>query len=192
MPPAKLVHYHHPLEALSALCAGFEQAEAFPAACELVEAGQMPPAYRGLLAHDGHMTAKLNALHDTSVALRVHRHLEEDGRYRRFITLVPSGTDHVVEVGVVRLNLGVLSEEVRERIVERRTPLGDIFTQHDVMTRVDPHWFFRFRAGAMSESFERALSADVYGRVATIHLNGEPALELLEVVSDELLSGKGE
>lgn len=187
MPPAKLVHYNQPKEALSALCEGFAEAEGFASACAEVDAADMPAAYQGLLAHDGHMTAKLNALHDTRVALRVHRHLEEDGRYRRFITLVPAGTNHVVEVGVVRLNLDVLGEDVRARIVERQTPLGDIFTQHDVMTHVDPHWFFRFRADAMSGSFGRELKGDVFGRVATIHLNGEPALELLEVVSDELL-----
>lgn len=187
MPPAKLVHYNHPKEALTALCEGFTEAEGFASACEQVDAAEMPEAYRGLLAHDGHMTAKLNALHDTRVELRVHRHLEEDGRYRRFITLVPTGADHVVEVGVVRLNLDVLGEDVRARIVERKTPLGDIFSQYDVMTHVDLHWFFRFRADAMSASFGRSLTGDVFGRVATIHLNGEPALELLEVVSDELL-----
>jgi hypothetical protein len=132
------------------------------------------------------MTLRLNAYHETSVALRVHRHEQAGDLYHRLITLTPPGSEHVVEVGVVRVHLNYTDEAVRQEILERETPLGDILTQHNVLRRIEPRWFVRCDAGnPVLALFNRPLGGAVYGRLGVIHCNDEPAIELLEVVADD-------
>lgn len=149
----------------------------------VVDAGDVPVPFDRLLVHESHMTTTLGAFHGEAVALRVLDEGQAGETYRRKIILTV-GDGHVVEVGVVRIHLEYTSPTVRSEILSKQTPLGDILIQHDVMRRIEPKWFFRFDGpAALLGTFGRTIDGPVYGRVGVIHCDGQPAIELLEVVT---------
>lgn len=181
------------LRMLRELCAGFETsfgAEHAPPSFELqakvVAAGDLPDSYRRLLAHDRHMTITLRKHFSDELALRVLADRSDALVYRRCIELALRRTDAVVEIGVIRLDTSTLDTVTRSAVLERRKPLGDILIGSGVLTRVEVRWYLRFARGeALVRSLAGRSGLPVYGRLATIHCNGTPALELLEVVTDD-------
>lgn len=151
----------------------------------LCAGNDVPAPFDRLLVHEEHMTTRLGAFHGESVALEVMEDMQAGDTYRRKI-LLTVGAGHVVEVGVVRIHLNFTSDDVRREILSKKTPLGDILIQHNVLRRIEPKWFFRFDGpAALRAAFDRALGGPIYGRVGVIHCDGEPAIELLEVVAGD-------
>lgn len=150
----------------------------------VVGADEVPAPFHDLLVHHRHMTTTLERFHKRPVELRVLQHKQDGDLYGRKILLTLSGTDHVVEFGIVQLDLALVSHAVRTEITERRAPLGDILIRHKVLRRIEPRWYFRFSGDCpILQHFEPRQQAIAYGRVGTIYCNHEPAIELLEVVS---------
>lgn len=173
---------HDALAELASLCDGFFDELSWTASCQVVSPNMVPEPARALLVHNDHMTATLRQHYGEPVALTVldHRHSGDD--YRRKIILTV-GDGRTAAVGVVRLNLKYVAQDIRTAIVERRTPLGDILGKHRVLTRVEPKWFLRFPATTpVVECFSPRPAGDVYGRLGLIYCDGEPAVELLEIV----------
>ena len=84
----------------------------------------------------------------------------------------------------MRIDLSYTPEIVREAILERRTPLGDILIRHNVLRRIEPRWYLRVSGGcSMFSETIAATTGDTFGRVGTIYCNDQPAIELLEVVT---------
>lgn len=181
----RLHAYTNPQKALADFCAEFFGPERIPDHATLVSAGQMPPVYRELLAHHDHMTETLRNHHGREIQLNVLNHREDGDVYRRHIILKLGGLDHVVEVGLVRIDLGYTSDAVREKILERRTPLGDVLIGANVLRRIEPQWYFRFDKGSplLADFVDPTLTV-AYGRLGTIYCDDAPAIELLEVVTD--------
>ena len=76
--------------------------------------------------------------------------------------------------------------EVRREIESRQTPLGRVLINHNVLRQVELVQLWRIMPGPDLRT-QLAIPADVptvYGRTALIHCNGQPAVELLEVVVD--------
>jgi hypothetical protein len=147
----------------------------------------MPSSARNLLLHENHMTSVLGDHHGQPVELNVLDYRQAGDQYRRKIVLTVDEGRRVVEFGVVRLDLGCLLPEARKAILARRQPLGDIFGQHQVLTRVQPLWYLRFSPECPIVDYFRPLPAgSLYGRIGVIHCDGRPALELLEVVRTDL------
>jgi hypothetical protein len=91
-----------------------------------------------------------------------------------------------VQFGIVRVNLVHVSRLVREEIVAGQTPFGRILINHNVLRRIEPTAFLRIHPGAaMMGWFGLREPCPVYGRLAYIHCDGRPAVELLEVVAPE-------
>jgi chorismate-pyruvate lyase len=164
----------------------------YPQASELgsfeqTPADAVPEPYRSLLAHEHHMTVTVEAFHDSLVDVRVLQRLKTDTHYAREILLARQTDGHVVQYGIMRINLAYLSEPVRARILAEDTPLGRILIEHDVHRRINLHHLWKISPGpALSKAMELpAASADdvVYGRTAMIYCDNEPAIELLEIVS---------
>lgn len=152
--------------------------------CESVQSGEMPPGPRGLLVHDRHMTATLTAHYGEPPSLRVLSHLDNGAGYRRKIVLTVDNGRRVVEFGLLRLNLDVLPADARGEVVARKLPLGEILARYDVLTHVEPRWFLRFAANSpVVQYFAPGTPPGAFGRLGVIHCNGQPAVELLEVVS---------
>ncbi len=180
-----LTDFATPAEALSEMCTAVGVSDETLESGAAVTAAELPWAFGELLAHHGHMTPKLTAFHGGPVSLDVLTHVQEGAVYSRQVVLQASGNGAVVEFGIVRLSLAVVSDEVRAAIVERKSPLGDILNRYDVLTRVEPKWFLRFEpSGLLAECFNGMAGEALYGRIGIIYFHEQPAVELLEIVTD--------
>lgn len=149
-----------------------------------MKTADLPEDPRSLLVHNRHMTATLNAHYGQSVALRVLSHRDERAGYRRKILLMIDAGARVVEFGIVRLNLESLPVEARKEVQARKLPLGEILAKYDVMTRVEPRWYLYFSPPSpIVQYFAPRPPREAYGRLGVIYCDGQPAVELLEVVA---------
>ncbi len=149
-----------------------------------VEAEQVPEPARSLLAHETHMTVTLEAHHGCSVDLSVLTSAREGVHYARKILLTRSTDGFVVQYGIMRFDFKHCSDEVRDLILEGETPLGRILIENGVLRRLTLHQLVEVEPTAeILEHFglpDRARA--IYGRLATIHCDGQPAVDLLEIV----------
>lgn len=180
----RLTDYHDVDEALKDLCNGFPGAEVTGTAWQHVSSDDVPPPFHRLLVHRDHMTSKLADHYGRTVELRVLRQQLEGDLYHRQIVLTLSGSDTVIECGIVRVDLSYTPKSVREAILRRDAPLGDILIKHQVLRRIEPRWYLKFAGGSpLLASFDCQVVTDLFGRVGTIYCNDEPAIELLEIVT---------
>lgn len=169
-------------------------AEFYPPETGFSELGQctstvdLPSPYNELLNHHAHMTVTVESHHGEKVDVivhRHHRHADEHGDwYVREITLQTHSSGKVVQYGIVRLNVAALDPEVWSRIEAQQTPLGRVLIEHNVLREVQLCELWKIQAGP---TLARHLNTDegetVYGRTALIYCDGEPAIELLEIVA---------
>jgi chorismate-pyruvate lyase len=153
---------------------------------ELVPADEVPPPYHDLLVHEHHMTVTVEAHHQDLVDVRILAQKKAPNWYARKILLTLQRTGRVVQFGIMRIWLEHCAADVRREILEGKTPLGRILIQHNVLRRIEPTAYLRVIPGqAMMEWFGLERPRPTYGRLAIIHCNGKPAVELLEVVTPE-------
>ena len=104
--------------------------------------------------------------------------------YARKILLTRQSDGRVVQFGLVRIHFQYCSEAVRDEIVAGQTPIGRILINHNVLRRIEPTAYLRILPGpALAEWFTIKPSQPVYGRLALIHCDDQPAVELLEIVA---------
>lgn len=145
--------------------------------CEAVEGKDVPEPFKTLLVHEHHMTVTVESHHGGPVDVRVLERRQDGTKYSRKILLVLRSTGEVVQFGIVRIDLSQVADDVAARIVEEGTPLGRVLIEHDVLRRIEPTGYLRFDGNRW---FDRA--SECYGRLALIHCDGAPAVELLEIV----------
>ena len=144
--------------------------------------------FDALLDHHKHMTVTVESHHNDKVDVVVHRHhrrQDESGDwYAREITLKTQREGKVVQYGIVRLNVAALAEEVWQRIESQGTPLGRVLIEHNVLREVQLCELWEITAGkSLATLLEIPEGQIVYGRTALIYCDGEPAIELLEIVT---------
>jgi hypothetical protein len=170
---------------LPSLFALFGPADDVPAS-DVVRAEAVPPPYRGLLVHNHHMTVTVEAHHGDLVDVKVLDRRHQGDIYARKILLTLQGSGRVVQFGIVRVNLAFCSTPVRNAIVAARTPFGRILIQHNVLRRIEPTGFLRIHPDARFQKwFNLEQPQATYGRLAVIHCDERPAVELLEIVAPE-------
>ena len=153
---------------------------------DVVPAVWVPEPYHTLLVHEHHMTVTVEAHHGSRVRVQVLERKHEGNSYARKILLALESDGRVVQFGLVRIWLQHCSPEVRAEILSEKTPLGRILIDHDVLRRIEPTEFLRIIPGPeMMGWFGLTQPAPTYGRLALIHCDGRPAIELLEVVAPE-------
>ena len=149
-----------------------------------IEADEMPAAYRRLLSHDEHMTVAVEAHYAAAVDVRVLKRAASGSHYARMILLVRQGDGRIVQFGIMRVNFAYLDVAVQDEIRGESTPLGRILIRNGVLRRVRLSALWRVEPG---EDLRRWFAADhgavTYGRTALIECNGEPAVQLLEIVA---------
>lgn len=151
---------------------------------EIVPADEVPPPYHGLLVHEHHMTVTVEEYHGDRVDVRVLATHRSGDYYARKILLALHKTGKIVQFGIVRINFAYCSPAVRAAIEAEDTPLGRILIEHNVLRRIEPTAFLRIIPGtAMRGYFSLDRPVPTYGRLAYIHCDGKPAVELLEVVA---------
>jgi chorismate-pyruvate lyase len=150
----------------------------------VVPAPAVPSPYRELLVHEHHMTVTVEAYHGDQVAVQVLQVRQEAQRYARKILLTLQQSGRVVQYGIMRIYLPACPPAVQEEIRAARTPLGRILIAHEVLRRIEPLAFLRIVPGPpLMRWFGLERPQATYGRLACIHCNGQPAVELLEIVA---------
>jgi hypothetical protein len=144
---------------------------------------EVPAPYHDLLVHEHHMTVTVEHYHGGPVDVRVLAYRQDGSHYSRKILLALRSTGEVVQFGIVRIDLDRTTPEVRAALLARQTPVGRILIEHDVMRSIEPTAFVRIDAGpAQMAWFGETGEGVLYGRLARIHFDGVPAVEVLEVV----------
>ena len=88
--------------------------------------------------------------------------------------------------GIVRLDFRYVDDDVRREIVSRQIPLGKILIEHNVLRQLQLVGLWKIEPGSDLRNIfgmEPNSPLSVYGRTALIYCDGEPAVELLEIVS---------
>lgn len=142
-----------------------------------------PQPFRKLLAHDQHMTVTVESFHGCPVNVDVLKTDRDQDHYFRKILLRRSSDNGVVQFGIVRLDLSYLSDDVISEILSEKIPLGRVLIQHDVMREVQRSELWQCRCGPDLQDYLGGQWPTVYGRTALIYCNGEPVVELLEIVT---------
>jgi len=138
--------------------------------------------YKRMLVHDHHMTVTMEEFHGCSVDVKILDRKLEGNSYSRKILLLKSGTDEVVQFGVVRFNFEYVTEQVRDEILAGEIPLGRVLINHNVLRHIDLGAIVRIRPGEELRGYFQMAPGDVtYGRLATIFCNHQPAVDLLEI-----------
>ncbi len=144
----------------------------------------MPLAYQTLLAHQNHMTVTVEHFHHSPVDVRVLATSMAGDHYSRKILLSRQSDGKVVQFGIVRLDFRYLNTAVRQAIESQSTPLGRILIEYNVLREVHLSHLWRVEVGPdLASLFAVAPGTVTYGRTAIIDCNGEPAVELLEIVT---------
>ncbi len=147
----------------------------------------VPPVYRKLLAHEAHMTVTVEKRHGCQVDVEVVASEQSETHYIRKILLRRRTDNRVVQFGIVRLALNTLDAAPREEILARKVPLGRVLIKHNVMRHVQLMAVWRVVCGPeLASYFEVEVGTETYGRTALIYCNGDPAVELLEIVAPEV------
>lgn len=172
----------NPLDELRALTDLFPETPPLIERAEHVPAALMPEPYRQMLAHDHHMTVTMESYHKSSVDVRIIDRKHEGDYYCRKILLLKSGTDTVVQFGIVKFNLSYVLPAVREEILAGEIPLGRVLINHNVLRHIDLGALLRITAGAgLARHLQMEAGGVTYGRLATIFCNRQPAVDLLEI-----------
>ena len=142
--------------------------------------------YRKILAHEAHMTVTVEQRHGCEVDVEVLQTDRSASHYLRKILLRRKSDGRVVQFGIVRLALDALEPAVRDEIMAQRLPLGRVLIQHNVMRHVQLNALWQVHCGdELANLFGVEPGHVTYGRTALIYCNGEPAVELLEIVAPE-------
>ena len=152
----------------------------------LVDGQRCPVVYGELLDHEQHMTVTVERRHAALVDVEVLEYRQSPTHYMRKIVLRRRGDRRAVLFGIVRLALKPLHPGVRDEILSRRTPVGRVLIEHNVLRQVQLNSLWRVRCGAeLAELFDAPRDCVTFGRTALIYCDGEPAVELLEIVAPE-------
>jgi hypothetical protein len=154
----------------------------------VVAPDQVPAPFHDLLVHNEHMTEILQKHYNQPVHLHVqdlvHRPAPTGGTYRRRITLTAGPIGPITELGIVDLNLAYLPKEAQQEILAKSAPLGQILINHQILRQVVPHHYVKFEPNTpLLKLFNHTTKTPIYGRLATILCNDQPAIELLEIAT---------
>jgi len=160
----------------------FPEPEPMLADAEHVASEALPEPYRRMLAHNHHMTVTMESYHNCRVDVRIlDRRLDGDF-YSRKIVLLKSGTDRVVQFGIVRFDLSYVTPIVREEILAGNKPLGRVLIDHNVLRHIDLGAVLRLVAGpSLARHLQMPVGGTTFGRLATIFCNRHAAVDLLEI-----------
>lgn len=172
----------NPQDELDALVKLFPNEQRLFERAEHVSSASLPEPYKSLLAHYHHMTVTMEEYHKTSVDVTVLDQRLDENVYSRQILLSKSGTDDVVQFGIVRFNFDYVTQAVKDEILAGEIPLGRVLINHNVLRHVDLGAVLRITAGpGLSKAMKIEPGQITYGRLATIFCNQQPAIDLLEV-----------
>ena len=132
----------------------------------VIDSAELPTPAARLLAHNGDMTSRLEALHSERICLHlVNSVVEANGRYLREVVLRKASNSFAVEYGVIEIVLASFDARLREEIEQGKVPLGGILNREKLNYFSQPQCFFSvFPNSWMQESFGVRAGVELYGR----------------------------
>lgn len=154
---------------------------------EPVSRERLPEPARTLLAHDVDMTSTLRAFHGAGIGLRVCAVEETEDGIGRLVVLFREDSGRPVEFGAIFIRLGVLPDDVRDRVVAGREPLGAVLESCGVAFRSAPRGFFRFHADPfIGVLLEQEIRKPLFGRCNVLSTaDGTDFAEIVEILPEE-------
>jgi hypothetical protein len=117
------------------------------------------------------------------VDVHVLNERKDEQAYARASLLRLQRTGETVQLGIMRIQLAELSEQVRLEIESRALPLGRVMIRHHVMREVELLQLWRVKPAPRLRAYLDLPEDEVsYARTARIMVQGNPAVELLEIV----------
>jgi len=149
-----------------------------------IEADELPQQYHVLLAHHDHMTVTVEAWHNSLMQLRVLQEKRERDYYARKIVLARQRDGVVVQFGIMRIDLRDLPDIVRLELQSQALPLGRIMIRHHLLREVEVCQIWQIQPGReLRRHLQCGDDNPIYGRTARILVEGQPVVELLEIVT---------
>ncbi len=149
-----------------------------------IEASDLPPQERWLLAHEIDMTPRLRAGHGCAIALDVHAKARI-GNYLVRASVLRRHTDNKpVEFGAIGIHLDLLPEAAQAQVIEGKIPFGAILEHFDVPHSSHPRGFFQIVVDQRLAELLGAVSGQtLYGRCNELrHANGRVLADVVEVL----------
>lgn len=172
----------NPQDELQSLLELFPQPQPLVERAEHIPQALTPEPYKQMLVHDHHMTVAMESYHGCKVDVKILDRRHEGDIYCRKILLLKTGTDTVVQFGIVRFDFRYVTQAVREEILAGQTPLGRVLINHNVLRHIDLGAVLRITAGpGLAELLRMEVGGVTCGRLATIFCNRLPAVDLLEI-----------
>ena len=150
-----------------------------------VEAESVPEPFNGLLVHEGDMTSRLEAFHQSRITLEVLQSRRSgESEYSREVILRRVCDGAAVEYGAIQIFLGVFEESLRVQILEGRVPLGGLLNQNQVRYYSRPQAFFHLQPGEdLAALIGVSTSVRLFGRCNLLYLEGgELMAQIVEVL----------
>jgi chorismate-pyruvate lyase len=149
-----------------------------------IPSSDIPEPYRSLLVHTQHMTVTVEGFYSQAVDVRVLASSLSGSEYSRKILLQLRDTGEVVQFGIVLIDLNRVSDRVRREIVEEQTPLGRVLIQNGVMRHIEPAGYLKVEPNpGFCQLMGIEQPTTTYGRLGLIHTDGQPAIEVLEILA---------
>jgi chorismate-pyruvate lyase len=143
----------------------------------------LPPACRTLLAHTDHMTVALEAFHRTPVTVHALAEWRDEASYARCSLLSRQSDGALVQFGIMRIWLADLPAAAQEEITSKRSPLGRVLIEHNVLREVELITLWRIQPGpVLQKHLPIKENMPLYGRTAQILVEERPTVQLLEIV----------
>jgi chorismate-pyruvate lyase len=161
---------------------------------DLAEVGRFEPSsvdnlpfnYRRLLAHNDHMTVALESYHKTPVNVEALAEWRDEASYARCSLLSRQSDGAVVQFGIMRIWLTDLPAQAQEQIASKRSPLGRILIEHNLLREVELITLWEIDPGSvLRQHLGLSGKSPTYGRTAQILVDERPTVQLLEIVKLE-------
>ena len=174
----------NPLDELQKLASHFPDRDRLFEKVEHIPASTTPEPYKSLLVHEQHMTVTMEQFYRCGVEVSVVFEELQDPLYMREILLTKTGTQEVIQFGLVRFDFSYVTPAVKAEILAKELPLGRVLIRHNVLRHIDLGAILKITPGpALRQHLQLTDASPVYGRMATIFCNGRPAVDLLEVAT---------
>lgn len=183
-PSLRMTNSELDVDNVKSLCSLFYPTSSEIGLFEEVAAAELPEQFKVLLAHNDHMTVTVEAWHNSLVTVQVLEERRDGDYYARRIVLSLQRNGNPVQFGIMRINLSGLPQIVRMEIESQALPLGRIMIRHHLMRQVEVLDLWRVAAGPeLRRQLKLERGAVCFGRTARILVDGQPAVELLEIVT---------
>ena len=154
-----------------------------PPRVEAIDPDDIPLPYRSLLVHKTDMTITLERHFGGRVALRPLSTFTSGPWYFRRVLLAQEYTGRPVEMGAIRIKIGVFPDHIRRQILRNDVPLGRLLRDGGVKYESRPKVFLSITPNSeMMGVFWMREPKTLYGRRTEMIQDGVKIGDIVEVL----------